>query len=134
MNVCAVFHSLPLRPDDPLHLIVNISLYLSCRFDIQNASGNGDIPLQGYCRTLTRLCSATQGTVIYPPQGLMLLAIHEPVLWLGEYAFFIFALPFSNVLSTVPLLSLPAFTSWRTNRPLLIQDSKYSAKPIPLSL
>jgi len=80
MYVSTVFHPLSLLPDDPLHLIVNISLYLSCRFDSHNASGNGDIPLQGYYGTPARLCSATQGTVSYPPLGPMLLAIHWPVL------------------------------------------------------
>lgn len=53
MYVCAVFHPLPLRPDDRLRLIVNILLYLSCRIDIQNASGNSDILLQEYCTTTT---------------------------------------------------------------------------------
>jgi len=92
MYVSTVFYPLPLLPDDllSLHLIGNISLYLSCQFDIHNTSGNGDIPLQGYCRTPARLCSATQATVSYPPQGPMLLPIHWPVLWLGEYAFFNF--------------------------------------------
>jgi len=73
-----------------------------------------------------------QGTVIYPSQGPMLLVMHWSVLWLGEYAFFNFALSFSNVSSTVPLLSLPAFTSWRTNQPPFIQNSKYGSKPVPL--
>lgn len=47
-DVRQVFHPFSSLPEDLLHLLVNISLYLSRRYDIHNNSGSGYIPSQAY--------------------------------------------------------------------------------------
>jgi len=75
--------------------------------------------------TRATLCSATQGTASYAYQGSRLIAIHWPVICLGKYAFLIFALSFSDVLSTVWFLSLLALTGW--NQPTAIDSTLQNA-------